>query len=156
MTEDVQAENYFVDLTLYRCRMKDSCYFAAKNELDFEEHAREAHPNIRTSFEKITAEELPPGTVLLKCQLCDFLIADTEVDDAWKRHYRSARVRPTSDEILWWNIRTQKLHHAKEGDDESRLHNSYILAQVEEQKVSEENDSPSSQTELEFIQIPTP
>lgn len=103
MTEDGQPANYFVELTLYRCRMKDSCHFAAKNELNFEEHAKDAHPNvsnIRKSFEKITAEELYPGTVLLKCQLCDFLIADTEVDDAWKRHYRSARVRPTSDEIL--------------------------------------------------------
>ena len=103
MTEDDHAANYFVDLTLYRCRAKDSCDFAAKNELDFEDHAKDAHPNItdiHKSFEKITAEDLSPGTVLLKCQLCDFLIADKEVDDFWKRHFRSARVRPTSDEIL--------------------------------------------------------
>ena len=103
MTEDVHPANYFVDLTLYRCRMKDSCYFAAKNELDFEEHAKDAHPQVEKtlkSFEKIIADELSLATFLLKCQLCDFLIGDNEVDDFWKRHYRSARVRPTSDEIL--------------------------------------------------------
>jgi len=61
MTEDVYPANYFVDLTLYRCRMKDSCYFAAKNELDFEEHAKDAHPHVEKtlkSFEKIIADEL--------------------------------------------------------------------------------------------------
>ena len=95
MTEDVHPANYFVDLTLYRCRMKDSCYFAAKNELDFEEHAKDAHPHVEKtlkSFEKIIADELSPGTFLLKCQLCDFLIGDNEVDDFWKRHYTASDI----------------------------------------------------------------
>ena len=96
MDDDTDAASCFVDLTVYRCLMVDSCSFAAKNEEDFEEHAKYAHPKVtRRSCEKINAEELSPGTILLKCQLCEFLIADKEVDDSWKRHYRSAGVRPT-------------------------------------------------------------
>lgn len=93
MADDTDYANCFVDLTLYRCRMDDSCSFAAKDELDFEEHAKDDHPIIQKSYKKITGEELLPGTVLLKCQLCEFLIADKEVDDIWKRHFTLARVR---------------------------------------------------------------
>jgi hypothetical protein len=39
---------------------------------------------------------------------------------------------------------------------ESQFPNSFILAQVEEQEVSEDDRLDSSQTELEFIQILTP
>lgn len=53
---------------------------------------------------------------------------------------------------LVWNFRTHKLHHAKEGENDSRYHDSYVLARVEED-LADRLDS--SQKELEYIQIPT-
>jgi len=56
------------------------------------------------------------------------------------------------------------LHHAKEGEDQSRFHDSYILARVEEEleknnisldRLTDANDRLDiSQQELEYIQIP--
>ena len=93
MADDVAVLSCFADLTLFKCRAEDECSFAAKQKPDFDEHMQTHQSNADRTCEMISTEDLSPGTVLLKCQLCEMLIADKDVDDFWKRHYRSAGVR---------------------------------------------------------------
>lgn len=70
-------------------------------------------------------------------------------------------------------MRTHTLRHAEQGEDEARYHNSYILARVEEQVISDQDlyhvDIPTlpeetvvlrpepvetEQVQVEFIQLP--
>mgnify|MGYP000472821152 CR=1 FL=1 len=91
MAEDIDdTAGCFANCILHRCRLSGGqCRFAASRLVDQVRHIAQMHPGsqVYNSFEQQPVELLPVGTTLLKCRLCDMMVADLEVESVFKNHY---------------------------------------------------------------------
>lgn len=133
MSDDIDdTVGCFANVLLQRCRLSGGgCRFAALRFAEQVRHATSVHSvgYCASYFEQQAIESLPVGTTLLKCRLCDMMVADLEVESVFKHHYVT--------------------DHSEQIQDDKHYHQSYILANIEGQI-----DPPDVYQVAEPISIP--
>jgi hypothetical protein len=80
MADDIDDNiNCFSNVILQKCRLSaGGCGFAALRVIDQARHVVTVHKTAFSStyFDQHPLESLPVGTTLLKCRLCDMIVAD--------------------------------------------------------------------------------